>query len=98
MSPTFYIITVYRVNLNKLSRNFVGALRTTTTNCRVSFIDLYSVFSRKFRIAFLPHTKIVILLEPYCGTITEPGLLVFTRYKWPYDLMRRLLSADERLK
>ena len=74
MSPTFYIIIVYRVNLNKLSRNFVGALRTTTTNCRVSFIDLYSVFSRNFRIAFLPHTKIVILLEPYCGTITEPGL------------------------
>ena len=25
---------------------------------------------------FLPHTKNVILLEPYCGTITEPGLPV----------------------
>ena len=23
---------------------------------------------------FLPHAKTVILLEPYCGTITEPGL------------------------
>ena len=45
-------------------------------NCRVSFIDLYSVFSRNFRIAFLPRTNIVILLEPYCGTITEPGLPV----------------------
>ena len=22
---------------------------------------------------FLPHTNTVILLEPYCGTITEPG-------------------------
>ena len=33
--PTLYIIFVYRVNFNKLSRNFVGALRTTT-NCRVS--------------------------------------------------------------
>ena len=43
VSPTLYIIIVYRVNLNKLSRNFVGALRTTTTNCRVSFIDLYLV-------------------------------------------------------
>ena len=38
------ILFVYRVNLNKLPRNFVGALRTTTTNCRVSFIDLYLVF------------------------------------------------------
>ena len=45
-------------------------------NCRVSFIDLYLVFSRNFRIAFLPHTNIVILLEPYCGTITEPRLPV----------------------
>ena len=23
---------------------------------------------------FSPHTNTVILLEPYCGTITEPGL------------------------
>ena len=63
------------MNLNKLSRNFVGALRTTTTNCRVSFIDLYSVFPRNFRILLLPHTNTVILLEPYCGT-KEPGLPV----------------------
>ena len=73
MSPTLYIIIVYRVNLNKLSQNSVGALRTTTTNCRVSFINLYLVFPRKFRILFLPHTNTVILLEPYCGTITDPG-------------------------
>ena len=59
-----------------LSRNFVGALRITTTNYRVSFIDLYLVFPRNFRIVFLPHTNTVILLEPYCGTITEPGLPV----------------------
>ena len=26
--------------------------------------------------AFLPHTNTVILLEWYCGTITEPGLPV----------------------
>ena len=69
-TATLYITIVYRVNLNKLSRNFAGALRTTTTNCRVSFIDFYSVFSRNFRIEFLPHTNTVILLEPYCGTIT----------------------------
>ena len=25
---------------------------------------------------FLPHTNTVVLLEPYCGTITEPGLPV----------------------
>ena len=41
---------------------------------RVSFIDLYLVFPRNFRMVFLPHTNTVILLEPYCGTITEPGL------------------------
>ena len=76
VSPTLYIIIVYRVSLNKLSRNFVGALRTTTTNCRVSFIDLYLLFSRNFKIAFSPHTNTVILLERYCSTITEPGLPV----------------------
>ena len=27
---------------------------------------------------FLPHTNTVILLEPYCGTITEPGLPVLS--------------------
>ena len=76
LSPTLYIIIVYRVNLNKLSRNFVGAIRTTTTNCRVSFIDLYLVFPTNFRIVFLPNTNTVILLESYCGTITEPRLPV----------------------
>ena len=29
-----------------------------------------------FRIVFLPHTNNVILIEPYSGTITEPGLPV----------------------
>ena len=76
VSPALYIIILYRVNLNKLSRNFVEAIRTTTTNCRVSFIDLYLVFLRNFRIVFLPHTNTLSLLEPYCGTITEPGLPV----------------------
>ena len=61
-------------NYCKLSRNFVGAIRTKTINCRVSFIDLYLVFPRNSGIVFLPHTNTVILLEPYCGTITEPGL------------------------
>ena len=59
-----YIKIVYRVNLNKLSQNFVGAIRTTTTNCRVSFIVLYLVFPTNFGIVFLPHTNTVILLEP----------------------------------
>ena len=60
-------------NYCKLSRNFVAAIRTTTTNCRVSFIDLYLVFPINFRMVFLPHTNTKILLEPYCGTITEHG-------------------------
>ena len=80
LSPTLYI--VYRVNLNKLSRNFVGAIRTTTTNCRVSFIDLYLVFPTNFRIVFLPHTNTVILLEPHCGTITETGWRVGWYGRW----------------
>ena len=63
-------------NYCKVSRNFVGAIRTTTTNCRVSFIDPYLVLPRNFRMVFLPHTNTVILLDPYCGTITEPGLPV----------------------
>ena len=45
----------------------------------ISFIDFYSVFS-----VFVTNT--VILLEPCCGTITEPGLPVirlenFTKIK-----------------
>ena len=63
-------------NYCKLSRNFVGAIRTATIDCRVSFVDLYVVFPINFRIVFLPHTNTVILLELYCGTITEPGLPV----------------------
>ena len=55
---------------------FPRALRTTTTNNRVSFIDLYSVFFRNFRIVVFPYTNAVILLEPYCGTTPEPGLPV----------------------
>ena len=47
---------VWRVNLSKLSRKFVWALRTTT-NCRVSFIDLYLAFPTNFRIVLLPHTN-----------------------------------------
>ena len=30
---------------------------------------------------FLPHTNSVILLEPYCGTITEPGLPVVKHWQ-----------------
>ena len=51
-----------RVNLTKL---------TTTTNCRVSFIDLYLVFLENLRIVFFPHTNTVILPELYRSTITE---------------------------
>ena len=69
-----------------LWRKFVGALRTTTTNCRLTFIDLYLVFTN-FRIVFLPHTKTVILLELYCGTITESGLPVVP------DISRGLLMV-----
>ena len=83
----YYI--VWRVNLSKLSRKLVWAFRTTTTNCRVSFIDLYEVFPTNFRIVFLPNTNTVILLEPYCGNITQHGLPVDERTKWTaqFDLV-----------
>ena len=57
--------------------NFVEAIKTTNKS-RVSFIDLYLIFPTNFRIVFLPHTNTLILLEPYCGTITQPGLPVIT--------------------
>ena len=76
--PTLYIIIVFRVNLNKL-RNFVGAIKT-------SFIELYLVFPRNFRMVFLPHTNTLILLELYCGTITEPGLPVNQPQTYLYQL------------
>ena len=64
----YYI--AWRVNLTKFSRNFVWALRTTATNCRVSFIYSYFVFPTKFRIVFLLHSNTVILLGKYdCGTV-----------------------------
>ena len=50
---------------------------------------------------FLPHTNTVILLEPYCGTMTEPGLPVgiqgiqgihgntgYTGYTWVYRVYK----------
>ena len=72
-SCAFYLVhyIVWRVNLSKSSPNFIWTLRTSTTYCRVSFIDL---FPANFRIVFLPHTNAGILLEPaYCGTITQPA-------------------------
>ena len=38
-------------------KNFVWALRTITTNCRVSFVDLYLVFPTNCRIVLLPHIQ-----------------------------------------
>ena len=39
------------------------SIKTTTANCRVSFIDLYLVFPTNFRIVFLSLTNTAILLE-----------------------------------
>ena len=74
-----YIAWIW-TNYCKLPRTFVGAIRTTTINCRLSFIDLYLVFPRHFWMVFLPNTNTVILLEPYCATITEPGLPVLIQW------------------
>ena len=44
---------------------------------------------------FLPHTNTVILMEPYCGTMTEPGLPVGIQgiqgihgYTWVYRVYK----------
>ena len=42
---------------------------------------------------FLPHTNIVVLLEPYCGTITEPGLPVVVAYEQEFLLGTALAFA-----
>ena len=52
----YYI--VWSVNLSILSRKFVWALASTTTNCIACFIDFYQVFPTNFRIVVLPHRKI----------------------------------------
>ena len=39
---------------------------------------------------FLPHTNTVILLDPYCGTITEPGLPVVSLELNPYVDLRQI--------
>ena len=51
-------------------------------------MDLYLVFPRNFWMVFLPHTNTVILLEPYCGTITEPGLPVLEQRFFFFSLLR----------
>ena len=62
------VIIVYRVNLKKLSRNFVGALRTTTNNCIVSFIDLYLVFPSSYLYSRLRDGNgcVARTMEPEC--------------------------------
>ena len=82
VSPTLYIIIVYRVNLNKLSQNFVEATRTTTTNCRVSFTDLDLIFSTNFRIVFLPHTNTVIYWNRTVVLSQSLGYLCSSQERW----------------
>ena len=40
---------------------------------------------------FLPHTNTIILLERYCGTITEPGLPVVMKH----DLLSFSFAMDD---
>ena len=54
---------------------------------------------------FLPHTNTVILLELYCGTITEPGLPVVCFENLPSrksskvsTARRKILSPEEHKK
>ena len=54
-SRASYLVYIeWRVNWSKLSQKPVWKLRTTTTNPRVSFIDLYWVFPTNFKIVFYP--------------------------------------------
>ena len=93
--PTLCIIFLYVrcINLSRLSQKFVKELRITTTNCKVSFIDLYLVFPTTFRIVFLPHRNTVILLKLYRGTVTEPGWPVVFIMNLKIPLKKISLSA-----
>ena len=68
---TLYIIIIYKVGDKRCHLGRHALIQQV-----ISFIDLYLVFSTSFGIVFLPHKNTVFLLEPYCGTITEPGLPV----------------------
>ena len=61
MLPTLCRKIVRGVNYHENS--FEHLKRTTTTKCRISFIDLYLVFPANFRIVFLPHINALIVLE-----------------------------------
>ena len=64
-SHASYLVYIeWRVNLSKLSQKPVWTLRTTTTNPRVSFIDLYWVFPTNLRSYFTPYKHCV-----FTGTV-----------------------------
>ena len=86
MPRASYLVSyiVWRVNLRKLSRKFVWALRTTTTNCRVSFIDLYSVFPTNFRIVFLLHIN---------NTFCFPRNSTFESQSFPLFLLEKQCNS-----
>ena len=44
---------------------------------------------------FLPHTNTVILLEPCCGSITEPGLPVIKHIDMTVERKKELLRKRE---
>ena len=67
---------------------------TSFAQSHPTLLDLYLVFPRNFRMILLPHTNTVNLLEPYCGTITEPGLPVLLQTYCCHLEMATSLEAD----
>ena len=58
-----------------------GSPEVTFLGIDTSFAQSHLTLLKFLLILFLPHTNTVILLEPYCGTITEPGLPSFGFYR-----------------
>ena len=93
MSLPFHLLQPAQITANYHETSLEQSGQQQLINCRVSFIDLYLVFPRNFRMIFLPHTNTVILLEPYCGTITEPGLPVVYLGRCRYMVANQVIRA-----
>ena len=82
-----------------ISRNSVWASRTTTINCSVGFIDLYSLFPTNLRIVLPQHNVTLYFYSirtversPSCGRPLPPKIqscqIAQTKRKWSSDELR----------
>ena len=70
-----------------------GSPEVTFLETDTSFAQSHHTLLKFLLILFLPHTNTVILLEPYCGTITRTALWYYHR-AWVTFLW--ILSPEKR--